>query len=367
MRRPVFRTSRGSAVELFTRAHHVHLASTDVHGAPVVKTLHVVVDDDVLAFHAAPVGEKVDVLGREAVVTAIEVVAQIPSYFTDAERACPATTLYRSAQAHGTVTEIAEPERKARILRALLRKFQPEGGFAPLEAESPLYAKAIAGLLVAAVRLDRVDGKSKLMQHKKPADRAKVVEALFRRGDRGDCEAIEAIVAENPGDPVPALLRGPAETTFCLAPGRDDARAVARMLAGTYWNDRFDEDELARAHTGSSAWVLLRAADGAVVASARAVTDGVKHAWVYDVIVAPELRGQGVGAAVMERLLAHPAVRGARFVHLGTRDAQPFYARLGFAPSASIPRPYASTNMTLDRGPSAERSYGATLRSTLQV
>jgi len=40
---------------------------------------------------------------------------------------------------------------------------------------------------------------------------------------------------------------------------------------------------------------------------------------------------RGLGAAVMNLLLDHPAVRRCRVVTLATRDAQRFYGRLGFA------------------------------------
>jgi ribosomal protein S18 acetylase RimI-like enzyme len=237
-----------------------------------------------------------------------------------------------------------------------------------LEAETPLYKKAIAGLFVGGIRLDRVDGKAKLMQHKSPKDRASVLEALFRRGAPGDCAAIEAIREANPSDEAPDFLRGPAGTTLCLAPALADAGAAALLLSGTYWNDIFDGETLVRAHLGSAAWVVLRDARGRVVGSARAITDGAKHAWVYDVIVAPELRGSQAGTALMRLLLDHPAIRAARFVHLGTRDAQTFYERLGFVESKTIIRPYTSTTMTLDKAapPSAKlRGAGGVKQQTL--
>ncbi len=67
-------------------------------------------------------------------------------------------------------------------------------------------------------------------------------------------------------------------------------------------------------------------------------------------IVAPSWRGRRLGDAVLRLLLDHPAVRGCRFVHLGTRDAQGFYARLGFRPRDELPpRLYPTTTMTLVR------------------
>ncbi|MEZ4308591.1 MAG: pyridoxamine 5'-phosphate oxidase family protein [Polyangiaceae bacterium] len=103
----------------------------------MLRTLNAVVDEGALCFHGAPVGEKMEALGRTAVVCAEEIVASIPSYFLDPERACPATTLYRSAQAHGILTEVTSPERKARVLAALMAKYQPEGKHVPITADHP--------------------------------------------------------------------------------------------------------------------------------------------------------------------------------------------------------------------------------------
>jgi GNAT superfamily N-acetyltransferase len=57
-------------------------------------------------------------------------------------------------------------------------------------------------------------------------------------------------------------------------------------------------------------------------------------AWVLDVIVRPDLRGQGQGKLLVERLLAHAALRHVRRVGLATRDAHTLYERFGFQRSA---------------------------------
>ncbi|MFO0619080.1 MAG: GNAT family N-acetyltransferase [Polyangiaceae bacterium] len=348
MRREQFRASSEDALALFERAHHVHLAAVLPNGAPLYRALHGVVVRGHLAFHAAPIGEKLEVAERAVVMSAFEPVAQIPSWFLDPERACPATTLYRSAQAHGVLREIEEPAFRAEVLARLMAKFQPEGGYTPIEAESPLYKKAIAGLFLGAIPLDRVDGKDKLMQNRSARDRARVIECLWRRGAHGDVAAIEAIRAACPADPTPSWLafeRG-IELRVALRPG--DAEAAAALLADAYWNDRFSPGELARAARGS-AWVGAVDAEGRLCATARAISDGAKHAWIYDVFVAEAARGTGLGERLMRLLLDHPEVRGARFAHLGTRDAQAFYAKLGFSPASEIARPYSSTVMVRDR------------------
>src|SRR5262249_8581181 len=110
----------------------------------------------------------------------------------------------------------------------------------------------------------------------------------------------------------------------------DAAEEVAELLIGAYWNDGVSRDEIIRSHRNASAWVAARDESGRMVGSARALADGAKYAWVYDVMVAPEWRARGLGASLMRLLLDPPAVRGARTVLLGTRDAQRFYERFGF-------------------------------------
>ncbi len=86
----------------------------------------------------------------------------------------------------------------------------------------------------------------------------------------------------------------------------------------------------------STAWVGAEA-DGRLVACARALSDGVSWAGIYDVCVAPAWRRRGVGEAVVRLLLDHPAVRRARRAWLRTRDAQAFYRRFGFVRREEAP------------------------------
>lgn len=251
-------------------------------------------------------------------------------------------------QVHGTLERVDDPRTKVSALEALLAKHQPEGGFVPMTHDHPLYAKVLESLLVVSVSLERLDGKAKLAQNRTPNEQRRIVESLWRRGDPGDAAAASAIIAANPAMPMPEFLHAPRGLRLDCAPHeRADAEACASLLEGTYWNDRFTRDEIITSHLESSAWVVARAQDDAgIVASARAMSDGSKYAWVYDVVVAPEWRGKRAGDAVMRLLLDHPAVRRSRFVKLGTRDAMGFYERMGFVTSDKLPpRPYVSVDM----------------------
>ena len=68
------------------------------------------------------------------------------------------------------------------------------------------------------------------------------------------------------------------------------------------------------------------------VAFARVVTDFATFAWLADVFVVPEHRGQGLAKWLMEVILAHPDLQGFRRWVLATKDAQSLYAQFGFIP-----------------------------------
>jgi nitroimidazol reductase NimA-like FMN-containing flavoprotein (pyridoxamine 5'-phosphate oxidase superfamily)/ribosomal protein S18 acetylase RimI-like enzyme len=350
MRREIFRMERAEALALLAEAPFVHLAATTTDGAPLHRTVNAVLVDGVLAFHGAPAGEKLEALGRPAVASVEELVAPIPSYFVDPERACPATTLYRSVQVHGTLEPVHDAERKARVLAALMRRFQPEGGHVPIAVDHPLYLRTIEGLLVVQLPLAQLDGKAKLGQNRAPDEVARLLSRLWARGLPGDPRAVELVRAANPRAPTPPFLVAPDGVRLDCAPGSRDADRAAALLADGYWSSGLDSATIARAQLGASAWVGARDASGRLIATARAVSDGVKWAAVFDVMVDAAFRGRGVGEAVVRLLLDHPRVRGARRVWLGTRDAQPFYARLGFVEGRMVPpRTYPTTEMVLDR------------------
>ena len=69
------------------------------------------------------------------------------------------------------------------------------------------------------------------------------------------------------------------------------------------------------------------------VAFARVVTDGATFAWLCDVFVLPEHRGNGVARLLMDAVMAHPDLAGLRNFLLATRDAHGLYAKYGFTPT----------------------------------
>ncbi len=332
MRKKIYHASPARGRELLNRADHIHLATVSDGGMPVLKTVHGVLLGDCLYWHGSPGGEKARCTGHPVVICAMEMVADIPSHWIDPERACPATTYYESVQVHGTTETVSDPLEAASVLQALMDRYQPEGGFTPIRHDHPLYDEAIRRLLVTRVSLERITAKSKLGQNRTPCQIAQIVTQLWRRGSPRDLSAIERLLDAHPAEAVPRFLTAPRSRLVPDVRAEADLDAAARMLLPTYWNrGRFDAGGIRAAVAASSAVVGARCVEsGELIAIARAVSDDRKRAWIYDVCVDSDRRHQGLGSRVMALLLDHPRVRDCAEVHLGTRDAQGFYARLGF-------------------------------------
>jgi ribosomal protein S18 acetylase RimI-like enzyme len=229
-----------------------------------------------------------------------------------------------------------------------------------LEPAGPAGNEPAAGALRLA--LARVTSIVELGQRGPLDGRREVIDRLWRRGDRGDVEAVALLLARFPELGAPSFLRPSAELDdrgFRLQCGlaHDEREEVLDLLQNLYWLVDVPRDEIRAAVVTSTALVAARDADGRVVAFARAVSDG-KCAWIYDVVVAAHVRGSHVGSAVMTVLLDHPLVRGVRHVRLTTRDAMPFYRRLGFRELAEAPR-YAWTSTEMIRSGRSGRSERA--------
>lgn len=113
-------------------------------------------------------------------------------------------------------------------------------------------------------------------------------------------------------------------------PARLDVRAMHEYLTRSYWSPGIPLDTVERAARNSLCFGVYARASGAQVGLARVVTDYATFAYICDVYVLEEHRGHGLGKRLMEAVMAHPALTGARRAMLGTRDAHGLYARHGF-------------------------------------
>jgi predicted GNAT family N-acyltransferase len=76
---------------------------------------------------------------------------------------------------------------------------------------------------------------------------------------------------------------------------------------------------------------LCDEADDRLVAFARVLTDRTFRAFIFDVIIAADHRGRGLGHRLMEELISHPTLRAVELVELYCRpELVAFYESLGF-------------------------------------
>jgi GNAT superfamily N-acetyltransferase len=131
---------------------------------------------------------------------------------------------------------------------------------------------------------------------------------------------------------------------------RLDRPLIRRFLhEEAYWSRGVPAEVVDRALDHSLVFGLFTGADQ--VGFARVVTDRASFAYLADVFVLPEHRGQGLGTMLVESVLAHPDLQGLRRFLLATRNAHPLYRRFGFAPLERAER-----FLTIER--TADELYG---------
>ena len=118
---------------------------------------------------------------------------------------------------------------------------------------------------------------------------------------------------------------------------RLDLDAIHLYLSETsYWARGRSYEQIATAIENSLPFGLYHGTEQ--VGFARVVSDWATFAWLADVYVLPEHRGIGLGKALVETVVEHPAVYGLPRVMLATADAHDLYERFGFAPLEAVER-----------------------------
>ncbi len=128
---------------------------------------------------------------------------------------------------------------------------------------------------------------------------------------------------------------------FVTDPAAIDVAATHAYLTRSYWAAGIPLETVARALDNSLCVAVKH--DDRQVAFARLVTDHATFAYLADVYVLEEHRGQGLSHAILDYLYEHPSVQGLRRWALFTRDAQGLYAAHGWKEY-----PYPDRMMTID-------------------
>jgi N-acetylglutamate synthase-like GNAT family acetyltransferase len=110
----------------------------------------------------------------------------------------------------------------------------------------------------------------------------------------------------------------------------DRARVHQWLSEQSYWAQGRVRQKQDAAIDASRNYGVYDIGTGEQVAYARVVTDGVTFAWLCDVFVATEVRGQGIGKMLAAGVVADLEPLDLKRVLLATADAHGLYAQHGF-------------------------------------
>jgi ribosomal protein S18 acetylase RimI-like enzyme len=150
---------------------------------------------------------------------------------------------------------------------------------------------------------------------------------------------------------------------FCDNKSRLDLNQLQLLFGqGAFWaKDRSVKDlriAIANSEPVISVWDEDR-----LIGFARATSDGIYRANIWDVVIHPEYRGAGLGSKLVETVLSHPRINRVERVYLMTTHQQRFYERIGFECNSSTTmvlhnQPLASDLPTPERQFQVQESLG---------
>jgi len=125
----------------------------------------------------------------------------------------------------------------------------------------------------------------------------------------------------------------PTSIQFCEDPetiNLSDLQSLLNRCA--FWAEGRSQQGLATAIANSNP-VMSVWDRNSLIGFARATTDCVYRATIWDVVIHPQYRGIGLGSKLVETMLAHPRLNQVERVYLMTTYQQEFYQQIGFKPN----------------------------------
>ena len=167
-------------VKEFLHQEHVGRISTiDAGGYPQVIPMNFVFLNDAVYMHSHPRGEKIENFKRNDKV-GFEVDRELeflPSYFEDPKNASLADTLYISIVIKGIASLVEDKAEKTLALNGLMQKYQPEGGYDPINPDM----RVLDGVAVIKIVPTILHGKYKIGQHISQLDRLDLAQKILKK------------------------------------------------------------------------------------------------------------------------------------------------------------------------------------------
>ncbi|WP_055109188.1 pyridoxamine 5'-phosphate oxidase family protein [Paenibacillus ihumii] len=169
------------------------LGTVGSDGACRVTPLNFVYGNGYFYFHGTRAGEKMKHLKANSQVsfTVAKEYAIIPSYFTDPQLACPASSYFKSVMVRGRAEIVEDLREKADAFTLFMEKLQPEGGYDPIDPDDQRYAGQLKAVALLRIVPEEISAKFKFGQNLKNNKFDDVVQGLQNRNRDIDLEAVE--------------------------------------------------------------------------------------------------------------------------------------------------------------------------------
>ncbi|AVH67804.1 GCN5-related N-acetyltransferase [Nostoc sp. 'Peltigera membranacea cyanobiont' N6] len=106
------------------------------------------------------------------------------------------------------------------------------------------------------------------------------------------------------------------------------------LNVSAFWAKGRSIEDLGIAITNSEP--VISVSDSArLIGFARATSDGIYRATIWDVVIHPEYQHGGLGSKLVETILSHPQMRRVERIYLMTTHQQGFYEKIGFQTNSS--------------------------------
>ena len=177
-------------VKEFLNEEHVgRIASIDENGFPQLIPMNFVFLNDAVYMHSHVKGEKLDNIARNNKVgfEADKELEFLPSYFEDPHNASLADTLYISVVIKGIASFVSDREEKTLALNGLMKKYQPEGQYDPIQSEM----RVLDAVSVIKVIPQTLHGKYKIGQHMRPEDRLDLAQKILQKNSPTAIETLK--------------------------------------------------------------------------------------------------------------------------------------------------------------------------------
>ena len=171
--------SKEKAASFLNEEHVGRIASIDKDGFPQVIPMNFVFVNDAIYMHSHTKGEKLENIRKNPKV-GFEVDRELeflPSYFEDPKDASLADTLYISIVIKGIGEIVQDRAEKTLALNGLMKKYQPEGHYEPIEKEM----QVVDEVAVIKVTPESFRGKYKIGQHLSKERRIRLARQILDR------------------------------------------------------------------------------------------------------------------------------------------------------------------------------------------